>query len=294
MATFTAGASKPIDPQGELYQRRAFRALPILVRQALAGQPIYYSDIASELEMDNPRNMNYVLGSIGNSLRTLTAEWGRDIPPLQALVINKADELPGPGFAEFAPDPVSFRMAPLRIKRQVVDGLLATVYSYNGWQSVLAYFGITLSDPPGLADLLPALVVSALGRSGESDAHRDFKNFVAEHPAIIGLSKVTPSGSTEHLFPSGDTVDVLFTTAKEFVAVEVKSRISSDFDILRGVFQCVKYQALLDAVVAVERRNCDTRTVLVLQGELPKALRPIANTLGVTVLERVGINPRAT
>src|SRR5687768_120352 len=105
MATITAGASKPIDPNGELYQQRAFRALPVLVRQAYAGQTIYYSEIARELSMENPRNMNYVLGAIGTSLRQLSAEWNEPIPPIQAIVINKADELPGEGFAEFAPDP---------------------------------------------------------------------------------------------------------------------------------------------------------------------------------------------
>jgi hypothetical protein len=42
----------------KLYQERARRAMPILVRQALASQPIYYSDLAEELGMSNPRNLN--------------------------------------------------------------------------------------------------------------------------------------------------------------------------------------------------------------------------------------------
>jgi len=47
----------------KLYQERARRAMPILVRQALAGETIYYQDLADELGMPNPRNLNFVLGS---------------------------------------------------------------------------------------------------------------------------------------------------------------------------------------------------------------------------------------
>ncbi len=53
----------------KLYQERARKALPLLVRQALANQPILYSDLAQELDMPNPRNLNYVLGSIGYTLQ---------------------------------------------------------------------------------------------------------------------------------------------------------------------------------------------------------------------------------
>jgi alkylated DNA nucleotide flippase Atl1 len=45
----------------KLYQKRAKTALPYLVRQAKAGQKIYYSDLAKEIGMPNPRNLNYVL-----------------------------------------------------------------------------------------------------------------------------------------------------------------------------------------------------------------------------------------
>jgi hypothetical protein len=293
MAIPTAGASKPVDRNGGLYQRRAFGALPLLVRQALAGQQIYYSDIANELDMENPRNMNYVLGSVGTSLRALSVTWDHEVPPLQALVISKSNQLPGEGFSEFVPDPVSFRKAPLRIRRQIVDGLLAKVYAYTGWQAVLDHFGQALPAPVKLSEMLPAHLAYELGAAGESDAHRDFKMFVATHPQVIGLPRRTPPGGIEYVFPSGDTVDVLFIARGEYIAVEVKSRISVASDILRGIFQCVKYQSLLDAVVAVERRRVDTRTLLVLEGELPKNFRSIANILGVSVLEHVGSEPHA-
>src|SRR5882762_1786592 len=80
-----------------LYQERARAALPLLVRQAHAHQPIYYSDLASELGMRNPRNLNFVLGSIGQTIIDLSESWKDEVPPIQALVINKATGLPGKG-----------------------------------------------------------------------------------------------------------------------------------------------------------------------------------------------------
>ncbi len=77
------------DIHGEkLYQKRARKALPILVRQAKAEQPIYYSDLAEELNMPNPRNLNYVLGAVGNSLKKLEKKWKEEIPLINVIVIT--------------------------------------------------------------------------------------------------------------------------------------------------------------------------------------------------------------
>ena len=70
-----------------LYQQRARLAFPMLVRQALAGKPLTYEDLAEELEMPNPRNLNYVLGSIGNANHL-------GIPFLGVLLIDRRELLP--------------------------------------------------------------------------------------------------------------------------------------------------------------------------------------------------------
>ena len=57
------------------YQKQARRAFPLLVRQAFAHQPIFYESLATELGMPNPRNLNYVLGSIGTSINELSDKW---------------------------------------------------------------------------------------------------------------------------------------------------------------------------------------------------------------------------
>ena len=56
----------------KLYQVRAREALPLLIRQAEVEQTIFYSDLANELDMPNPRNLDYVLGFIGEALVKLS------------------------------------------------------------------------------------------------------------------------------------------------------------------------------------------------------------------------------
>lgn len=76
-----------------LFQERAREALPLLVRQAKAGQTIYYSDLAAELNMPNARNLKYVVGYLDGELELLSKRWGQGtIPPLQCLVINRSTQ----------------------------------------------------------------------------------------------------------------------------------------------------------------------------------------------------------
>ncbi len=86
------------------YQQHAQRAFPLLVRQAFAGHPIFYQRLAGELGISNPRNLNYPLGSVGQTLIDLGKQWGEDIPPIQCLVVNQQDKTPGQGFGWFMPD----------------------------------------------------------------------------------------------------------------------------------------------------------------------------------------------
>ncbi len=134
------------------------------------------------------------------------------------------------------------------------------------------------------------LVEAARARwgSGESREHRLLKEYVARHPASLGVSTDHSIGETEFLLPSGDAVDVLFRDEVTWIAVEVKSIISSEADIARGLFQCVKYRAVIDAWLGFTGKPVDCRAILALAGRLPKLLIPLRNALGVDVVENVG------
>ncbi len=71
------------------------------------------------------------------------------------------------------------------------------------------------------------------------------------------------------------------------MGVEVKSSISDDADIVRGLFQCVKYSAVLNAMAVAEQRDILARSVLVLEHRLPSELVPLKHMLGIEVVEEI-------
>lgn len=125
-----------------LYQKRARLALPILVRQALAGKEIYYPDLAKELEMPNPRNLNCVLGCVGDALLELGELWQEKIPPIQGLVVNQQTGLPGKN--------VHFlrQIAEPRQKEEIVKAELSKIFSYpkSKWLNILEKFGLSPAE----------------------------------------------------------------------------------------------------------------------------------------------------
>ncbi len=282
----TATISEPITGD-KTYQVRARMALPLLVRQAEACTPIFYSDLAEELGMPNPRNLNYVLGSIGKSLELLSKEWGGKVPPIQCIVINKNTRLPGEGIGWFLVKKEDFASLPLRRKREIVEAELQQIFSYPHWREVLKVFGLE----PTIADYTPLIkkAADAFGGGGESEEHKALKAYVAQNPTVIGLSANTPVGKTEFPLPSGDSLDVSFYSKNIWVAAEVKSSISAKSDIVRGLFQCVKYQAVMDAVLLAKSRAQNARALLVLESKLPQSLISLRNMLGVEVVD--GISP---
>jgi hypothetical protein len=265
----------------QLYQQRARAALPLLVRQATAQKTIYYANLAEELGMPNPRNLNFVLGSIGQSLIQLEKERGEEIPPIQCLVVNQADGLPGEGVRSFI-SAEDYKLMSKRQRRIVVDAQLQKIFGYTKWDSVLAAFSM---QPAKLdfSKLVRKAATCGLG-GGESEHHKNLKEHVASHPNIIGLATTVAHGVTEYDLPSGDELDVLFREGDEWIGVEVKSQISGDDDFIRGLFQCVKYHAVLEAFLLSTGRTPNVRTVLVTTRPLPAELLPSRNILGVDVI----------
>lgn len=281
----TAQTTSPLTGD-KLYQERARAALPLLVRQAAAAKPIFYSALAEELGMPNPRNLNDVLGSIGQAMVRLSKQWNAKVPPIQCLVVNKATGIPGEGIGWFLITKEDFGKLPLRRQREIVQAELQHIYAYPHWSEVLA----ELELQPASTDFTEEVTKASGGfGGGESPEHRRLKEFVARNPTVIGLPKTTHVGEMEYHLPSGDCLDVSFKSRRLWVAAEVKSRLSDDADLVRGIFQCIKYQAILDAVLLSESKASDARAILVLEASLPESLKPLCNLLGIEVVD--GVRP---
>jgi hypothetical protein len=268
-----------------LYIKRAREAFPILVRQAIAGEKITYSDLADELGMTNARNLNYVLGAIGKAIKELANEWAQEIPPLQCLVVNKNTGMPGEGVAWFIRDLKDFKHRTSEERKRILGVELVKVFHYPKWKKVLGAFGLEpLTSNPEVDALIAR--ARAGGGVGECEDHRRLKEYVANNPKVIGLSGFG-KGETEYCFPSQDRIDIVFRKHDRWVGVEVKGPSSPDEDLVRGLFQAVKYAALREAELRSESQKGKTAVILVLSRILPTKLKEVKNLLGVTVVDGV-------
>jgi len=87
---------------------------------------------------------------------------------------------------------------------------------------------------------------------------------------------------------SGDELDVYVVTKQARIGIEVKSHRSGEADLVRGIYQCVKYQAILEAQFGHLSDAFGVQTLLVTEVALPPAIAEIAKRLGVrAVVERV-------
>jgi hypothetical protein len=269
----------------KLYQRRAKLALPLLVARAKACRTFTYGQLAKLLDMPNPRNLNDVLGAVGHELEALSRNWKETIPPIECIVLNKTKKTPGRGIGFHMPVEKFNKLASLA-KKQVIRDLLIDIWGYTKWDSILQHFELL---PAALDFRLEELARKAsYGKAGgESQEHLLLKQYIARHPHILGLPKT--AADIEYSFSSADQIDVLFRYDAEWVGAEVKSINSDESDILRGIFQCIKYRALLEAEQKFKRQTVSSRVFLVLGDKLPDILRDLVELLEVDVRENVAV-----
>ncbi len=113
------------------------------------------------------------------------------------------------------------------------------------------------------------------------------KEFVAKHPETVGLPASAALGDIEEPLESGDVLDVFFQHGHDQIAVEVKSARSGEADIMRGMFQCVKYRAVLEAQQAAAGFPQSARAILALEAKLPQKFQALKNILGVELVDEV-------
>jgi hypothetical protein len=133
-------------------------------------------------------------------------------------------------------------------------------------------------------------VVVSHGSGGESPAHKELKWFVRQNPTLVGADS-SFEGIIEYPLPTNDEIDVLFRSNDTCIAVEVKSRVSDLWpgDYERGIYQTIKYGALLSAMrdAGDDESRATIKTTLVLESSLPPQMRALAQRLGVAVVESV-------
>ena len=117
------------------------------------------------------------------------------------------------------------------------------------------------------------------GRRGEGKNHKALRLWVKKNPGKIKRAYKEFRAETEVVLDSADRVDVVYYGPDSSIAVEVKSVDSDESDLRRGIFQCIKYRAVMEAMDI--RSGADIIAVLVTQTSLPGELADLVRLHGI-------------
>jgi len=259
--------------------------IPILIRWAKQGLTNKtYDDLNNELGYIRYSGIGRQLGNIDDVFKRLGELTSEEIPTLNALVKSKSTGLPSPGFSYVY---TSYDDMSDDEKRLFVMGLNQKAFQYQHWDWVLSSLGLT----PSVIDISTNAADIRSGKfngaGGEGENHKELKEYIYNHPEVIGIKDIKAK-EMEHILLSGDRLDVYFElTDDSKIAVEIKPSTSPDADVLRGLFQCVKYKCILDAEDKVYAKRANNAAILVIGGELSPENKKVQDTLGITVFEKV-------
>jgi hypothetical protein len=257
-------------------------------------EPLTYQELAFRIGRINKHDkghangMGKVLEKMGNLLRGVADDWGKAVPHIQSLVVagyGSGKGLPSDGIKEFWPGYPELTKKEKENRSRLSYREIREFGSRWNW--VLERLGL-----PQVTNGDSKSVETSRGRGegGESSAHLALKDHIARNPQLVGASE-DDEVFQEYPLPSLDVIDVLFRGLSQWIAVEVKSRISDNLvsDYERGLYQCVKYRALIEAMRKDSRyRVPDQITVILLiETSLPAEYRNLYRKLGVSVIENV-------
>ncbi|MEH6790632.1 hypothetical protein [Parasphingorhabdus sp.] len=122
------------------------------------------------------------------------------------------------------------------------------------------------------------------GRSkyAESPEHKALKEWAVANAHFFEYAEGDKAiGISEFSLPSGDSVDAVQLTDEQITLVEVKSRRSGERDIERGIFQCVKYAAVYEAMQYRQAKQREVNAVLLTENPVSDRLTALAGRLGI-------------
>jgi hypothetical protein len=274
------------------YARSALPALVMHVRRQHDDvlPTLTYGDLAEIIGWfdkngkPHARGIGKVLFRVMDLIDSVSSTWQEHLPFLTTVVVAAIGEnrgLPESGVEARWP---GYQALSRPDKQAKVLAEYSRIMQFGAhWDTVLAQLGLTAAGPH----------TNGRGAGGESDAHRALKEYVLSHPAEFG-AQLCDFSQAEYALRSGDSIDVFFRSPQQWIGVEVKSVVSDRMieDYQRGIYQVVKYRAVLQAQAGVDHphRPPSIRVLLVLEGRLPPIYRELAQRLSVDVRENVGLN----
>lgn len=249
--------------------------VPILIRRAQEGRTITYGELAEQLHYEfghvpKARKTLYgpPVGAIGVAIRELSGKWGDNIPPINTIVVRASTGRPGTGADEIAHYFFEDNGKGMAKDRDAyLDEAMKAVFDFgHRWDRVAKALGAPTFEPSsGVIDQGEAIELPKIpkAQAPESAEHKAIKAWICANPKWLKEYGVFSVGTPEALISSGDRLDAYFESPKKRLAVEVKTSRASDAELMRGVYQCVKYKAVMRAEDLATRRVPNSEAVLV-------------------------------
>lgn len=260
-----------------------------LIATALDGATMTYGQVKRRLEDEASfstvfaTRIGLVAGDLMNRIQTVDP----NAPLINVLVVNQQDRMPSKGAGSYMAN--RFRNSMLASKgykqrhpakwREYFERAAAEVYAYSPakWSALYArVFGGSFPQAgieaernrrhEGNEDDFGS-GTHKYGPGGEGKHHRALRLWVTANPALVRRGFAAARTETEFCLDSGDRIDAVYHLVDRTIVLEVKSRISNEVDLRRGVYQCIKYRAVKEAMDG--REQVPVEAFLVTETKLP-------------------------
>lgn len=272
------------------WAKELLKALVSRVKDFNSGDKfITYGMLAKQVGYPEPhtgnlfgKNIGTTLGVMGHLFDPIVVD-GMRPPLIQSMVVSSTNKLPSDGLKEFNS---TYPSLSNEKKRDFASAEYRKIFEFGErWIEVLKQLSIDNSEEKDPKARNTKGLFNPYGSEG-SPEHRALRDYIAENPNAIGLD-YDIKGITEYPLKSGDSIDVVFESSTTITAVEVKSERSGNDDMERGLFQCIKYFAVLEAEQSLKKEGKHISSILVLAGQLSNSNRRKASDLSLTVHENV-------
>ncbi len=240
--------------------------------------------LETELEFDSifPTRMGIPAGALMYRILEIQP----DCPLLNILLVRQDDCMPGDGAGPFMANYLEqpqlakpgYRNKHRRRWGSACGEIATDVYAFKDWEQIYR---------KAFGERLPA-ATSPRGtehdgisytRKGEGPNHKALRLWIRDNPGRVRRGYADFDTDTEVVLDSADKVDVVYYGSMSTVVIEVKSIDSNDADLRRGVFQCIKYRAVMEAMDMGSKMQ--VVPVLVTQKPIPGDLAYLVRRHGI-------------
>ncbi|MDZ7711766.1 MAG: hypothetical protein U5L06_00945 [Rhodovibrio sp.] len=279
-----------------LAQKGAPILCEMLVKAARTRTTVTYRQVADEVakRLKISKIFPTHVGNIAGQLMNDIHEQYPDAPLINGLVVRGPGlkrGLPGGRFGHFVHihhgHGGNYDNLTAKQQATIMEPIWQNVFEDDRWEEIAAeVYGLNCAAPKHAPDRSSGEREGKSRRLGfggpaESPEHKALKDHVFAHPRKCGGPPRIVYSDIEYRTKSWDEVDVIFFGENKIVVAEIKSRISVAGDLAKGVYQCIKYRAVIEAEMAVRMDSRPVLAVLVTEAPLPLEAQKAARKLQV-------------